>query len=148
MKSMSISAQGRSRLNWVWRWSNGLVSTESPLIHIRAGEKVCIQAITPTQLFEALASRQAAAMPSGVLTTGRYTTRTGMAGAPSSAAAMASELTATCRSVSSPYRSWLPVRNQTSNSPSAFNLITPNYVTSDDPKPPETTYSAVDDERS
>ena len=72
MKSMSISAQGRSRLNCVCRCRSGLRSASRPPIHIRAGENVCIQAMTPTQASAALASWKAAAIPSGDLTTGRY----------------------------------------------------------------------------
>ena len=49
MKSMSISAHGRSRLYCVWRWTRGLRRSVSPAIHILAGENVCIQAMTPTQ---------------------------------------------------------------------------------------------------
>ena len=58
MKSMSISAQGRSRLNCVCRWSSGFCSRPRPAIHIFAGENVCIHAITPTQVSAAFASRQ------------------------------------------------------------------------------------------
>jgi len=43
-----------------------------------AGEKVCIHAIKPMQLAEALASRHSARMASGVVTTGLNTTLTGM----------------------------------------------------------------------
>jgi hypothetical protein len=32
------------------RWSSGFCRTVSPAIHILAGENVCIQAMTPTQL--------------------------------------------------------------------------------------------------
>jgi hypothetical protein len=53
---MSIVDQGSSRLNCVCRWSKGLFSLRNPPIHIFAGEKVCIQAISPTQLFAWLAS--------------------------------------------------------------------------------------------
>ena len=53
---MSISAQGSVTLAWVCRCSSGLRSASSPAIHILAGEKVCIQAITPMQSSSALAS--------------------------------------------------------------------------------------------
>ena len=85
MKSMSISPQGRSRLNWVWRWSSGLWSAWRPAIHIRAGENVCIHRMTPTQLSTALASSSVAVMLSGVVTTGRWTILTGIASAASRA---------------------------------------------------------------
>ncbi len=83
---MSISAQGRSRLNWVWRWRRGFCSAVSPAIHILAGENVCIQAMTPTQLGVAVAARQSSWIDSGVVTTGFETTRTGIAADSSSAA--------------------------------------------------------------
>ena len=70
MKSMSISAQGRSRLNCVWRWRSGFCSDASPAIHIFAGENVCIQATTPTQASAAFASRQTSRIDSAFLTTG------------------------------------------------------------------------------
>ena len=53
---MSMDAQGRVTLIWVWKCSSGLRSESSPVIHIFAGENVCIQAITPTQSGSALAS--------------------------------------------------------------------------------------------
>ena len=117
---MSISAQGRSRLNWVCRWRSGFWSAWSPPIHIRAGENVCIQAITPTHSSEALAARQAAAMLSDDLTIGLKTTRTGIESDLSRALAITPAFAATWPRTSSPYRSWLPVRNQTSYSPSGF----------------------------
>ena len=49
MKSMSMELHGRSRLNCVCRWANGFCSDVSPRIHIFAGEKVCIQAMSPMQ---------------------------------------------------------------------------------------------------
>ena len=78
MKSMSISAQGRSRLNCVCRWSSGFCRAASPAIHIFAGEKVCIHAITPMQSAAAFASRQSRRIASGVVSTGLCTTRTGI----------------------------------------------------------------------
>ena len=67
MKSMSISPHGRSRLNCVCRWSSGLRSAWSPAIHIFAGLKVCIHAITPTQSSAAEAATQAALIALGRL---------------------------------------------------------------------------------
>ena len=40
---------GSAALAWVCRCSSGLRSASRPVIHILAGENVCIQAITPTQ---------------------------------------------------------------------------------------------------
>ena len=74
MKSMSIASQGRSRLNCVCRWANGFSSAFRPSIHIFAGEKVCIQQITPMQRSAALASRHAWRIDSAVVTTLRNTT--------------------------------------------------------------------------
>ena len=56
MKSMSMVAQGRSRLNCVCRCSNGFCKAFSPAIHIFAGENVCIQAMTPRQVSSPFAS--------------------------------------------------------------------------------------------
>jgi hypothetical protein len=56
MKSMSMDAHGSAWLSWVCRCSSGLRSASSPVIHILAGENVCIQAITPRQAGSALAS--------------------------------------------------------------------------------------------
>jgi hypothetical protein len=117
---MSISAQGRSRLNWVWRWRRGFCSAVSPAIHILAGENVCIQAMTPTQLGEAVAARQSSWIDSEVVTTGFGTTRTEIAADASSAPAICRAWSSTSRSASAPYRCWLPVTNQTSRSASAF----------------------------
>ena len=63
----------------MWRWSSGFCSACRPAIHIRAGENVCIQAMTPTQASAAFASRHAAAIASAEVTTGLSTTRTGIA---------------------------------------------------------------------
>ena len=46
---MSMVAHGSATLSWVCRCSSGLRSASSPVIHILAGENVCIQAITPMQ---------------------------------------------------------------------------------------------------
>jgi hypothetical protein len=77
MKSMSIVAQGRSRLNCVWRCAQGLRSAVSPAIHILAGENVCIQKTSPAQFGALLASRHAAVTSSGRVTTALHTTRAG-----------------------------------------------------------------------
>ena len=77
MKSMSMLDHGRSRLNWVCRWTSGLRSSVSPAIHILAGENVCIQAMTPMQRSSRSASRSIPVIASGVDTTGFGTMRTG-----------------------------------------------------------------------
>ncbi len=56
MKSMSMVDHGSDTLCWVCRCSSGLRSVSSPVIHILAGENVCIQAITPMQSRSAFAS--------------------------------------------------------------------------------------------
>ncbi len=66
MKSMSISAHGSAWLAWVCRCSSGLRSWSRPVIHIFAGLKVCIQAMTPTQSSSALGVDQGPADRSGV----------------------------------------------------------------------------------
>src|SRR3712207_44475 len=86
MKSMSIVAQGRAASAWVCRCSSGLRSASSPLIHIFAGEKVCIQVTTPTQLGSSLASPIARRMAAASVSTGFHTTRAGTSAASSSAA--------------------------------------------------------------
>src|SRR3954451_2479327 len=122
MKSMSISAHGSETLACVCRCSSGLSRTSSPPIHILAGEKVCIHAMTPRHASEALASRQTRRMASASVSTGFQTTRTGSAPCPSSRSAICRDWVATCCSASSPYSPWLPVRNQTSL-PSKVSVI-------------------------
>ncbi len=84
---MSISAHGRSRLNCVWRWSSGFCSALSPAIHIFAGEKVCIHAITPTHASAAFASSATRRIESGLVATSVHTTRTGISACASRPAA-------------------------------------------------------------
>ena len=69
-----------------------------PAIHIFAGEKVCIQVITPTHAGAALASRHICAIASGPLSVGFHTTRTGSVA--SRCAAISRECSATLFSVS------------------------------------------------
>jgi hypothetical protein len=102
MKSMSISAHGRSRLNCVCRCRSGFSSDLKPPIHIFAGENVCIHATTPTQLPAAFASRQTCRIDSGLLTTGLWTTRTGIDASSSSERAISRACSSTRRSTSSP----------------------------------------------
>ncbi len=99
MKSKSISAHGSSTFAWVCRCSSGLRSASSPAIHIFAGLKVCIQAIRPTTSSRAFASSASRRMPSGSVSTGFHTTRTGRSAKP---AATCCDCSATWRRVSSP----------------------------------------------
>ena len=85
---MSMSAQGISRLYWVWRWRNGFASSSRPAIHIFAGLNVCIQVISPTHAGSAFASAASWRMPSEPVRTGLTTTRTGIDADSSSAAAI------------------------------------------------------------
>ena len=120
MKSMSISDHGRSRLNCVWRWRSGCCSALSPGIHIFAGEKVCIHAITPTHDSAAFASSATRRIASGLVATSRHTTRTGTSSCASRPAATCRACCSTCSSVAFPYISWLPATSQASRCPSAF----------------------------
>ena len=114
MKSMSISPQGSSRLNWVCRCARGLSRRVSPAIHILDGENVCIQVMTPMQALEAPASTQASRISSGPVRVGLHTTRAGSCPLASRYLAISCECAATWARVSLPYRCWLPVRNQIS----------------------------------
>ncbi len=78
MKSMSMLCQGNSTPNWVCRCRSGLCSVLSPRIHILAGEKVCIQAMTPMHSSELLASLRIRAIESESVTTGTQRTSTGI----------------------------------------------------------------------
>ena len=109
-----------SRLNWVCRCSSGRRSSDRPPIHILAGEKVCIQVISPAQAGSALAARQRSRMASGPVSTGLKTTGRGSAGSAPSPPAIRRACAATRSSASGPYRCWLPVTNQ-----SAYSLIRP-----------------------
>ena len=117
---MSMLSHGRSRWTWVCRCSSGLDRAFSPPIHIFAGENVCIQAITPTHDSSALAASSTLRMESGSDCTGKARTRSGSSADSPSAAASVALCSATCASASGPYKCWLPVRNQTSRSCSAF----------------------------
>ncbi len=113
MKSMSMADHGISLLNCVCRCTNGFCRAFRPAIHIFAGEKVCIHVIRPMHSGSLLASKHNARMASGVVTTGLKITCTGIPSDCERPWAIRWESSATCRSVSSPYRSWLPVTNQT-----------------------------------
>ena len=53
---MSISAHGNETFAWVCRCRKGVFRASSPVIHIFAGENVCIQAISPMQSGSAFAA--------------------------------------------------------------------------------------------
>jgi hypothetical protein len=72
-----------------------LRSAASPPIHIRAGENVCIQAITPAQPASDPASTSTRRIESGSVSTARARTGTGIIGLRSSAAASFSAWTRT-----------------------------------------------------
>ena len=110
---MSMSAQGSSTFACVCRCSSGFCKAVNPRIHIFAGEKVCIQAMRPMQLPSLLASRTIVRIASESFSTGFQTTGTGTSREASSASATSRDCLATWSSTSRPYRSWLPVRNQT-----------------------------------
>ena len=99
---MSMLDHGSSALACVCRCSSGLRSRSSPVIHIFAGEKVCIQAITPTTLSSAFASSAIRRIESESLSTGFQVTVTGMSLAACSASEIAFDCSATCLRVSSP----------------------------------------------
>src|SRR5580704_5151289 len=80
MKSMSMVDQGSASLNCVCKCSKGLLKERSPAIHMRAGEKVCIQQIRPTQLAELLASWHKRRIESESVITGLQATCTGITG--------------------------------------------------------------------
>jgi hypothetical protein len=102
MKSMSIVDHGSDRCACVCRCSSGFCSASSPLIHILAGENVCIQAMTPRHASSAFAAIMVARMPAESVRTGRQTMRTGMPSAASSCATTSWDCAATWASVSSP----------------------------------------------
>ncbi len=78
MKSMSMVSHGISKWCCVLSCSSGFLSASSPRIHIFAGEKVCIQVITPMQLSSAEASTMNRRTPSDDFSVGLSTSLTGM----------------------------------------------------------------------
>ena len=74
----------------------------SPAIHILAGLKVCIQAMTPMTLPAAFASSMTLLMLAESTSVGLQTTVTGMLVADCRPATTAWDCSATCRRVSSP----------------------------------------------
>ena len=63
-------SQGSAAFAWVCRCRMGVCRAFNPAIHIFAGEKVCIQTITPIHFGLAEASKQIALILSGVVRTG------------------------------------------------------------------------------
>ena len=76
---MSISAHGSSRFDCVCRCNIGFCSACRPLIHIFAGENVCIHVMTPTHAGSALTSSIWRWIASCSLSTGWRTTVSGIA---------------------------------------------------------------------
>ena len=111
---MSIVDHGRASFACVCRWSIGLRSSSRPWIHIFAGENVCIHVITPRQPSSPLASSRARRIAADVVSTGFHTSDTSGPRAAPRRSTIPRDCTSTWASVSGPYRSWLPVRNQTS----------------------------------
>ena len=70
---MSMDAHGSAALSWVCRCSSGLRSASSPVIHILAGENVCIHVITPMQSGSALASSTTRRIAAASVSTGSPT---------------------------------------------------------------------------
>ena len=114
MKSMSIEPHGRSRLNCVWRCTNGFCSAFSPRIHIFDGENVCIQRMRPAQFASEFASMQSRAISSGVVSSDLKTVFSGSFGDSASAAAISRASAATRCSGPGPYRCCEPQTNQIS----------------------------------
>jgi hypothetical protein len=102
MKSMSMVDHGRASWSWVCRCSSGLRSASSPVIHIFAGEKVCIHAITPTHAASALASCSTRRMAADSVSTGLPTISAGSPPEAASSCWMRRDWPATCSRVSSP----------------------------------------------
>ena len=111
---MSISAHGRSRLNCVCRWSSGFCRARQagdPHLGRREG-------VHPGDDADAVSARvgfaQHRLMPSGVVTTGLTTMRTGIAADVVEARGDRRGVLRDLRERSSPYRCWLPVTNRRS----------------------------------
>src|SRR6478752_8894217 len=114
---MSIAFHGMSLLNCVCKCNKGLCRIFNPFIHIFAGEKVCIHAIMPIQFCAAFASLQTDKISSGVVTTGLKTMEAEICFDALRSFTISCECSATFFNVSSPYKCWLPVMNQTSKFP-------------------------------
>ena len=112
MKSISIVSYGISRLNCVWRWSNGFLSSFRPKIHDFAGEKVWHHVITPAQFSSVFASLNVFLITSFVIKVGFQMISYGRIPESFKAFTIIFECSATCARHSSPYKSWEPVQNQ------------------------------------
>ena len=114
IKSISIVSQGISLLNWVCRCSNGFFNCCRPWIHILAGEKVCIQVMTPTHLSSLLAALNTASTSLEELAVPLYTTFTGSLPDSFRPLTISLECASTAITASPPYKSCAPVTNHTS----------------------------------
>ena len=112
MKSISMVSYGISRLNCVWRGSNGFLSSFNPRIHDFAGENVWHHVITPAQFSSVFASLKVLLITSFVIRVGFQTTSYGRIPDSLRAFTMICECSATCARHSSPYKSCDPVQNQ------------------------------------
>ena len=104
MKSMSIVDHGKSRFNWVCRWTNGFESAFKAGIHILAGENVCIHMIKPIQFLVLFAFKASWYISSGVVITGFGTRLTGICRDSDRPLTIWREWAATSARVSSPYK--------------------------------------------
>ena len=120
IKSMSIVSQGISLLNCVWKCSNGFFSSCKPWIHILAGEKVCIQVMTPIHLSSLLAALKVAVTSLDELTVPLYTTFTGSFPESFRPFTISLLCASTAITASPPYKSCAPVTNHTSYCSNVF----------------------------
>src|SRR5699024_10850976 len=111
-------SQGISLLYWVAKCRRGFCNIFVPGIHIFAGEKVCIQVMTPATLSRYLISFITVIISSSVVTTSLKTSGYGKFPCSFKASMIFSVCTRTSFSVSLPYKCWLPTTNQNS-----FSLI-------------------------
>ena len=99
---MSMVDHGSATPDCVCRCSSGFWSASSPAIHILAGEKVCIHAMTPTHAGSELASSICRWIEPASSSTGFHTTLTGRPATSLRRATMACDCEATWSSVSGP----------------------------------------------
>ncbi len=99
---MSMSAQGSDRLACVCRCSNGVFNASRPAIHILAGEKVCIQAISPMHCGSTFAAVTTRWMATGSVSTGFHSTGAGRPAVAFSVSTSARDCCSTRASVSGP----------------------------------------------
>ena len=99
---MSKVVQGSSTWACVCRCRSGLANASRPRIHIFAGEKVCIHAMTPTQLGSAFAASITSRIDSASRRTAFHVTATGSSPDSWSLVATVVDWLATCSRVSGP----------------------------------------------